>query len=266
MEVPMRPKNTLGLSTAGTALFVAASFLQTSLTAAKPAPPSTNPSCTITIDDTLAYTDPGILQVHTIPTMVQSDGQGAYVDGVDGVQCYVNQGVNSGNYQNLFVNVASNSRRYLWMPGQVAVTPYTRTAYTDFANRQPGYFDITGIDTVKTLGLTERRRIRVGVGYELDFNGGLMFGDSLSSDPLIAGSSSAWITPLTLNGAGTSACSWRIQFYPYAAAEAGDTGAIAGTRYGALQEGTSNRRKRTADFAMPISATVRIRTGVNGCS
>jgi hypothetical protein len=198
--------------------------------------------------------------------MMQSDGQGAYVDGVDGAQCYVNESVNAGNYQSVFVNVASNSPRYFWMPGQVALTPYSRAGYSDFENRQPGYMDITNIDTVKTLGLTERRRIRVGVGYALDFNGGLIFGDSLSSDPLVALSSSAWITPLTLNGAGTSACSWRIRFYPYAATEAGDTGAIASIRYGALQEGNSNKRKRTADFALPFSATVQIKTGVNGCS
>jgi hypothetical protein len=191
------------------------------------------------------------------------------VDGVDSVQCYVNHGVNSGNYQNLFVNADSGSPRYFWMPGQVAITPYTRTSYTDFENRQPGYFDITDIDTVKTSGLTERRRIRVGVGYALNFYGGLIFGDSLSSDPLIAGSSSAWIKPLTFNSGGTSACSWSIRFYPYAAVEAGDTGAIDATRYGALQEGSNpggTKRRRTADFAMPFSATARIKAGVNGCS
>ena len=78
-------------------------LLQAPLTAAKPAPPPPNPSCTLTFDDTLTYTDPVTLQVHTIPTMVQSDGQGVNVDGVDSA-CYVIQGVNSGNYQNLYVN------------------------------------------------------------------------------------------------------------------------------------------------------------------
>lgn len=257
----MRPKNTVGWSSAGAAMLVAGWFLQTPLTAAKPAPPPTNPSCTITFDETLTYTDPVTHQVQTIPTMVQSDGQGAYVEGVDGVQCHVVSGLNSGNYQNLYVNAGT---RYLWMPGQFAVTPYTRTAYTDF---QTGYFDITTIDTVKTLGLTERRRIRVGAGYALDFNGGLMHGDSLSSDPLIAGSSSAWITPLTLNSGGTSACSWSIRNYPYAAIEAGDgINGIAATRYVALQETFHGKRVRSADFALPVSATVRIKSGFNGCS
>src|SRR4029079_13212153 len=78
---------------------------------------------------------------------------------------------------------------------------------------------------------------------------------------------SAWVTPLTLNSAGTSACSWSIRFYPYAAVEAGDTGAIAGPRYGALGEGNSEKfYVRTADFALPLSATARIKAGVNGCS
>ena len=262
----MRPNKTLGWTATGAALLVAGWFLQTPLAAAKPAPPPPNLSCTLTFDDTLTYTDPVTLQVHTIPTMVQSDGQGAYVDGVDSA-CYVIEGLNSGNYQNLYANPGT---RYWWMPGQLAITPYTRAGYTDFEDSPPAYFDITDIDTVKTLGLTERRRIRVGVGYFISLNknqGAIMFGDSLSSDPFQAGSSSAWVTPLTLNSAGTSACSWRIRFYPYAAVEAGDTGAIAGTRYVALREGNSEKfYVRTADFALPLSATARIKAGVNGCS
>jgi hypothetical protein len=264
MEVPMGRFQEIGKLAARGVIAVIASA---SVHAAKPAPPPVNWSCTIAFDGSLTYTDPVDHTVQTIPTAMQSDG-GAYVDGADGVQCYVNQAPNSGNYQNLFVNADGASPRYFWMPGQVALTPYSRTGYTSFENRQPGYFDTTDIATVGAtspgVSVTERRRIRVGVGYALDFNGGIMFGDSLSSDPLNAGSTSAWVTTLTFNTAG-GACSWKVRVFPYAAVEAGDASDTA-TRYVALQETVKGKRVRTADFTLPISATVRLKPGANGCS
>jgi len=241
---------------------------QEPLAAAKPGPTaSPNWSCTITFDETLTYTPPGAASV-TIPAAVQSDGHGPYVDGADGVQCYVNRGVNAGNYGNMFVNTDRASARFLWMPGQSAVVPYTRPGYGSFENRQPGYFEITDIDTVGLASpgvqVTERRRVRIGTGQVLDFDGGLMRGDNDSSEPNVAGSASAWVTSLTFNGAGR-ACSWRLTFFPYAALEAGDVGPIASTRIVALEEGSSRHRTRTADFAMPFSAAVALKPGVNGC-
>jgi len=258
-------RTALTIELLGFGLAMAAALSDVSLHAAKPAPPPPpNWACTITFHDTLSYTDPVTGLGQSIPTAMQGDGSAPYVDGVDGGQCHVVQNPTSGLYQYLFVNASDSSPRYFWMPGQIALTAYTRTGYGDFENRQPGYFDITQIATVVSPSTTEHRRIRVGVGYALDFNGGLMFGNSLSSDPLMAGSASAWITARTFNGAG-GVCSWEVRFYPYAALEAGDTGAIAGTRYLSLQEGNPAKRRRTADFAMPISATVQLKSGSNGC-
>src|SRR5689334_22037183 len=142
MEVPMGPFRSMRTLGAGAVIAVTAAA---SLDAAKPAPAPANLSCTITFDDTLSYTEPGSMTSQTVATAVQSDGRSAYVDGADAVQCYVNNQPGSGNYQNVFVNADSRSARFLWMPGQVALTPYSRGGYTSFENRQPGYFEITNI-------------------------------------------------------------------------------------------------------------------------
>jgi hypothetical protein len=246
----MSTTNMHGQLAAGVMIAVTAAASWVSVHAAKPAPPPPNWPCTITFDRTLTYTPPGATVPVEMVTAVQPDDGGAYVDGVDLVQCYVNRNPDSGNFENLFVNASSSSSRYLWMPGQDALTDYGRNGYGDFQNRQPGYFEVTDIATV--VGTNERRRIRIGVGYALDFDGGLMVGDSLDSSPLVAGSASAWITA---HGDG---CGWDVRFYPHGAVEAGDEGSISPTtRYVALREGKSARVARTADFAMPISATVR---------
>jgi hypothetical protein len=255
----MRPS--IVLTGLGTALVLCVFVLlpEGRLAAAKPSPPPNWP-CSITFRDTLDYTDP-IGGPASEPTAVQSDGLGPYDDGTLGVQCLVNRAPASGNYGNLFVNVDAKSLRYLWFPGQAASNVYTRSGYGSFENRQPGYFEIARIDTVTTVDM--RRRIRVGVGYALDFDGGEMWGDSLSSDPLVAGSASAWVTPTAVGPAG--ACRWELRVFPRAALEAGDMGAIASSRVLALREGPARRRLRTADFELPLSATVTLRAGVNGC-
>jgi hypothetical protein len=248
-----------GIAAAGIAAVAAVS-----LHAAKPAPPPPPPwTCTITLDESLSYTDPVSHTVQTVPTTIQSDGAGAYEDGVGGVRCYISQDPAGAKYRYLYFTTGTT--RYLWMPGQVALTPYSRSSYGSVTI---DYFDITDIATVGAAtpgtSVTERRRIRTGPVFQLDFNNGHFVGDSLSSDPLVVGSSSAWVTTLTFNAAG-AACSWNLRLYPYAATEAGDTGAIA-ARYLALQETVKGKVKRTADFTMPFSATVRLEAGVNGCS
>lgn len=219
---------------------------------------STSPNwpCVITFENLLSYQADGTTR--TIATAVQGDGQGPYVHGKEGVQCYVNRGTTSGNYGNLFVNADRTSPRYFLFPGQSAVTAYSRSSYDTFQNRQPGYFEITKLDSAVaadgTFGGTFRRRVRVGVGF------GEMWGDSTSTDPLVAGSSSAWVTSL-------SNCSWKLAWYPWAPADQNETAAYVNPRILALRElgQTPKTQVRTADFAMPFAATVTI-TGVKpGC-
>ncbi len=216
---------------------------------------SPNWPCVITFENLLSYQAPDGT-TKTIATAVQGDGQGPYVHGKEGVQCYVNRGTTSGNYGNLFVNADRTSPRYFLFPGQSAVTAYTRSGYDTFENRQPGYFEITRLDsavtTDGTLGGTFRRRVRIGVGF------GELWGDSTSTDPLVVGSSSAWVTPL-------SNCSWKLAWYPWAADP--EVNAYVDPRILALRESgqSPKTRIRTADFAMPFAATVTV-TGVKtGC-
>lgn len=211
--------------------------------------------CVITFDSVLSYTNAAGLP-QTIPTAVQGDGKGPYVNAKEGVECYVVQGTTSAHYGYLFVNMDRMSARYLLFPGQAAVTPSPRTGYSTFENRQPGYFEITKLATA--VGGTFRRRVRIGVGGSKQFDAGEMWGDSLSADPLVAGSSSAWVTSLE------GGCSWKLAWYPSAPLEANET-AYVDPRVLALREGSSRTRSRSGDFSMPFSATVTI-TGVKpGC-
>lgn len=95
----------------------------------KPPPPPNWP-CVIVFGD-------------AIDDKIKSDG-GAYIDGKDGVQCYVNRN-GGGNDGNLFVNASRTSPRWFEFPANVAVptTPaLPRQGYGSFQNRQPGYFEI----------------------------------------------------------------------------------------------------------------------------
>lgn len=241
--------------TCATVALAAASLAGQTVSAQKNPASSPNWPCVITFDSVLSYTNAdGTVQA--IDTAVQGDGKGPYVHGKDGAQCYVNEGSTSGNYGNLFVNVDRSSARYFVFPGQTAITASPRTAYSTFQNRQPGYFEITKLDTA--VGGTFRRRVRIGVGGSSQFDSGEMWGDSLSTDPLVAGSSSAWVTSMD------GGCSWKLAWYPSAPLETAES-AYVSPRVLALREGPSRARTRTADFSMPFSATVTV-TGVKpGC-
>jgi hypothetical protein len=237
-------------------LAVAAALAGQTLSAQKSAPASPDWPCVITFDSILSYTD-AAGNAQTVSTAVQGDGKGPYVNGKEGVQCYVIRGTSiSGNYGNLFVNADRSSARSFWFPAQSAISAFGRTSYTGFRNRQPGYFEITRIDTA--VDGTYRRRVRIGVGGSSQFDAGEMWGDSLSTDPLVVGSSSAWVTSVA------GGCSWKLAWYPWAPLDTGESAYVA-PRVLALREGSSRARTRTADFSMPFSATVTI-TGVKpGC-
>lgn len=84
-----------------------------------------------------------------------------------------------------------------------------------------------------------------------------MWGDSLSTDPLAVGSSSAWVTAL-------DGCTWKLAWYPSAPLESNERGYVT-PRVLALREGASRERTRTADFSMPFSATVTVMGVKVGC-
>ena len=89
------------------------------------------------------------------PSKIRSDGGGAYVNGVDGVQCIVRAYNNNiGNDGNLFVNASRTSPRWIEFPGNVAVQATLRPSYEYFQNRQPGYFEITDIHDVGAVAGT----------------------------------------------------------------------------------------------------------------
>ena len=233
--------------TLASTLTVLSLFAGTQLSAQKGgSTPPPNWPCVITFHQSVA--DAGGALVSAV---IQGDGAGAYVDGQSGVSCYIDQNSSSSHYGYLFVNAARTSPRYFLFPGQLASLTYTRQGYDTFENRQPGYFEITQIRTVSfnaadATQQTARRRVRIGVGYHLDFDGGEFWGNSDATDTLTKNTESAWVTPL-------NACSWDVSWHPA-------PGAVL-----ALREGSSKSRVRTADFSMPFAATVTV-TGVKpGC-
>lgn len=174
---------------------------------------------------------------------IRSDGEGPYVDGVDGVQCYVNRN-GGGNDGNLFVNASRSSPRWFEFPDNVAVVAKPRVDYGYFENRQPGYFEITDIHDVEYV--ERARRIRVGVGGSTQFDAGEFWGDGLATDSLTSGTHSARVI-------ATGPCTWDIAWQS------------APGRVLALREGSARSRVRTGDFQLPLTATVTI-TGVKpGC-
>src|SRR3954465_472213 len=87
----------------------------------KPQPAAPWP-CMISFDSTLL--DPNAPGA-PIPTAIQSDGAGPYVDGSQGVGCDVDLASEFWSSGRLFVKLGS---RYLLMPGQTAVNVYTSTS------------------------------------------------------------------------------------------------------------------------------------------
>lgn len=86
---------------------------------------------------------------------IRSDGGGAYVHGVDKVQCIVRAYNNNiGNDGNLFVNASGTSPRWFEFPDNDAVQATPHTGYVYFQKRQPGYFEITDIYNVGGLRYT----------------------------------------------------------------------------------------------------------------
>ncbi len=159
--------------TLASTLLLSCGFAGIQLMAQKPgaATPASWP-CVITFHETVLDVTGGA----GIPAAIRADGAGPYVHGQSGVSCYIEQDTRSSHYGYLFVNAARESARYFLFPGQLASLVYTRQGYGTFQNRQPGYFEITRIDTAtfsaNSMGgqQTARRRVRVGVGSHLDFN------------------------------------------------------------------------------------------------
>lgn len=185
---------------------------------------------------------------------IQGDGQGPYVQGQEAVQCIVRR--SGGNDGNLFVNASRSSPRFLAFPAHASVDG--TSAYAYFENRQPGYFEITDIDTVAyTTPTADRpdpnaaqlRRVRVGIGGTSQFEAGEFWGDSLATDPLTAGTHSATVV-------ATGPCSWTVSW---------DAGTAAVPRVVALREGPARARVRVGDFVLPFSATVTVIGVKPGC-
>jgi hypothetical protein len=213
----------------------------------------------ITFDSTLS--DPNG-PATPIPTAVQGDGGGPYVDGSQSVTCQVDTGTGYALSGRLYMQIGSRSPRYLLMPGQTAVNVYSDvTSYPTLQNRQPGYFEVWDTVSVTVIGQTVRRVVRVGTNL-----GPALRGDSTSTDPVLVGSSSAWVTRLT-------PCTWRVAWYPWAPLEAGENAYPPNypttPRVVAYVQPQTNKTPviRLADFTMPLSATVTLIGGVvPGCN
>jgi hypothetical protein len=246
-QFDIRVTNTTGRSGKGSDMFSVVQKAQQS---------SANWSCMIAFDSTLL--DPNG-PATPIATAVQGDGGGPYLDGSQGVSCFVDTSTGFWSSGRLFVQPSSQSPRYFLMPGQSAVNTYTLSSYPTTQTRQAGYFEVWDIAAV-TVGQTVRRTIRV------DSNSvGIFRGDSTSTDPVTIGSSSAWVTRLTV-------CSWRVAWYPWAPLEAGENAYAASyptvprvmSLY--LPAVRKNPATREADFSMPLSATVTLIHGALGCN
>ena len=131
-------------------------------------------------------------------------------------------------------------------------------SYPTLQNRAPGYFEVWDMFSATTIsvGQTVRRIVRVGTNL-----GPALRGDSTSIDPVLVGSSSAWVTRLT-------SCTWRVAWYPWAPLETGEN-AYGPPRIVAYVQPESSRTPviRLADYSMPLSATVTLIGGVvPGCN
>jgi len=227
--------------------------------AAKPQQPQPWP-CMIMFDNTLL--DPNG-PTTPIPTAVQSDGGGPYVNGSQSVGCRVDTGTGNPLSGRVYMQIDSGSTRYLLLPGQTAVNVYSRSSFPTLQVRAPGYFEVWDIHTVTVIGQTVRRLVRIGLN---DGTGTNLRGDSSSTDPMFVGGSSAWVTRLT-------PCTWRVVWYPWAPLEAGEY--AYPPSYPSVPRVVTNiqppyghvDQARLADFTFPLSATVTLIGGaVPGCN
>jgi hypothetical protein len=199
-----------------------------------------------------------------IPTAIQGDGGGPYIDGAQGIACSVDPGTASTGFPHaghLHVQPASRGTRYFLAPGQTAVNVYSVGSYPTLQIKEPGYFEIYDMAVIP-VGQTVRRVVRLGAASTGEFRG-----DSTSTEPAFVGTSSAWVTRL-------STCSWRAVWYPWAPLEQGENAYAPNyptvPRVMALYTPAQNKVPtpiRLADFSMPLSATVTLIGGVvPGCN
>ena len=126
------------------------------------------------------------------------------------------------------------------------------------------YFEIWGLKSVDVVGQTLRRPLRMGSTGVGDFRGDNT--SSYATEPNIVGSSSAWVTRLT-------GCSWRIAWYPWAPLDPGETAYPASyptvPRVVVLNQLNAPHKPlvvRLSDYALPVSATVTLIKGAQGCN
>lgn len=232
---------------------VAAVWTQSRTDAAKPAPPPPAWRCTLTLRD--APTD-----------TIRSDGGGAYVDGVNGVDYHINRGPVQYNW--LSVSFASTSPRFMLYPGQANST----AAYSTFMNGYPGTFEVKTLGSVPWTGVPYQdvMPFRAQLSSSQFINGfGQFDGDSnFTGGGASFGTSSVVVEPL-------DPCSWRITSYTseqpslLMLASGERVGTVTSpSRFLRLTEAylPSNRKAKVrGDFAMPFSGVITVIGNNSAC-
>jgi len=174
---------------------------------------------------------------------IQSDGRGAYRDGMNGVLCGINLEPNTGTYQWLNIDLsARTSTRSFYYPGQTDASGYN---YFSFSTK--GTFQVKQFATV-VAGSTDTRPFRAFV-YDKQFSGGTgRFTGDNASNP---GTSSV-IVDVASDG-----CNWTVWFDPTTTPGLME---LAETTKGSGPYGAPG-----GYYPMPFSATVTVIGGKAGC-